>query len=290
MANAASLSSAALAGVRDDNPSAHSTHGGMRVLGTAVLLLAVSSCAATEPNDSSALVVADWDNTIVSALCVEGEEDYGSGPNAVTPIQEGIASFFGDIVVDQGCDATITASLTGEALSATYKDPDSPGSRLLLYTGAEVQGTISLKAEGESPLTATIAGYLAPPHSIAQGGWNPRAPGGAPFWGAAYDDVCRVLQRWFGVHDPHLSHCPQPATSAVADLTTVPGVPAWSEELRTEFLETCFLDETQCLCFLYGAESVLTDAEWLGVRDLDVDFWPEDIWARLGPVWNDCSP
>jgi hypothetical protein len=260
----------------------------VRSLGIAVLLLAVSSCASTESSDSSRLVVGAWDSKTVSTLCVEGEEDYGSGANEVTPVQEGVASFFGAMVVDDGCDATITISLTGEARSATYDTPNSPESQLLLYTGAGVQGAMSLTADGESPLNVSIGGTRSPPQSIVQGGGNPRAPLGAPFWGAAYDSVCIALQHWFGADDPNLSPCPEPVT---VTFTTVAGHTPWSEEVRAEFLDGCVQHESMCLCLLYAAESVLTEAEWIGVRDIrDISLWPEDIWARVAPVWDGCSP
>jgi hypothetical protein len=259
----------------------------MRGVGVAVLLLVVSSCAPTESSVSSALVVDDWDGKAVSTLCVSGEEDYGSGPNAATPVQEGIASFFGDIVVDDGCDATIRVSLVGEARSATYNNPDSPGSRLLLYTGAEVEGTMSMSADGKSLLTAPIAGYVSPPQSIDAGASTPRAALGAPFWGAAYDRVCKVLQHWFGADDPNLSPCPEPV---IVTFTTVAGHTPWPEALRADFLDTCLEDESVCLCLLYGAESVLTEGEWLSVRDLnDMSLWPEGLWVRVDAVWGECS-
>jgi hypothetical protein len=230
--------------------------------------------------------VGDWDDATVSALCVEGEEDYGFGLNATTPIRDRIASLFGDIVVEDGCDATITVSASGKALSATYAVPESPGSGVVFYTGAEVQGTISLKAEGESPLTATIAGYRSPPRSLTVGAINPRAPEGAPFWGVVYGNVCLVLQRWFGADDPHLGSCPEPE---IVTPTTMPGHTPWSEEVRAGFLDGCLQHESMCLCLLYGAESVLTEAEWLGVRDLDDGSWPEDVWNRVSAAWSECS-
>lgn len=256
-----------------------------------VSLILVQACSGDGSDgavngSTTALVVDDWGGKTVSALCVGGEEDYGSAPGAATDVQEGIASLIGAIVVDDGCEATITVSLVGEARSATYANPESPGTQVMLYTGAAVQGTISLTADGEVPLTRSIRGSVATPPSITVG-FGARDPSGAPFWGAVHDSVCRVLQRWFGADDPSLSACPEQVT---VTFTTVAGHPVWSEETRAGFLDDCLESESMCLCFLYGAESVLTEAEWIGVRGSDIFLWPEDVWERVSPVWSDCAP
>lgn len=255
------------------------------------VVLALAGCGGTgdqasDEGSATPLVVEDWQGKAVSTLCVEGEEDYGSGPNAATPVQEGIASFFSDIVIDDGCDATITVALVGEARSATYS-LDSPGSQgIEFYTGAEVDGTMSLTAEGELPLSVSVGGYVSPPSSLTEGGHNPRAPLGAPFWGAAYYDVCAVLQQWFGADDPHLSPCPEPF---VVTFTTMAGHTPWSETARSGFLDTCKGGQVACQCLLDGTESVLTEAEWLSVRDIEYIWqWPDDLEARVRPVWGEC--
>jgi hypothetical protein len=141
----------------------------MRVIGAAVLVLAVSACGAEASDGSPSLVVGDWGDAAISTVCVTGEEDYGLGLSTVTPVQEEIAALFADgFVADDGCDATITVLVTGSASARTYtiQSGDEPPRSERLFTGADVQGTMSLTGQGQQPLTAPIAGLRYPPSSF----------------------------------------------------------------------------------------------------------------------------
>jgi hypothetical protein len=183
----------------------------MRVIGPAVLVLAVSACGGEASDGSPSLVVGAWGDAAISTVCVTGEEDYGLSLNTVTPVQEGIAALFADgFVADDGCDATITVLVTGSASSRTYtiQSGDAPPRSELLYTGAEVQGTMSLTGVGRQPLTAPITGLRYPPSSfkgVAGLVAMPSSPDVAPYWEAVRPEVCAAMWDWFDATDPQVA-------------------------------------------------------------------------------------
>lgn len=161
------------------------------------LMVVLSACAGGETVVETTVppqvyVVDAWDGALVGSICLEGEEDYGSGINAFTPVRDGIDQVLISRVVDEGCDATLTVFVSGRARSANYTSGR-------LYTGAEVQGTLSLTAPGRTPLVAEIAGEKEPPArlSLPPGFEPPRTEAEAPIWDVIRDSVCTALGGWF---------------------------------------------------------------------------------------------
>lgn len=163
----------------------------------AVLMVVLSACAGGEAVVATTVppqtfVVDAWDGALIGSMCVVGEEDYGSGNNAFTPVRDGIDQVLFIEMVDEGCDATLTVFVAGRARSATYTTGR-------LYTGAEVQGTMSLTAPGRPPLVAEIGGKKEPPASLSlpPGFEPPRTEAEAPIWDVIRDSVCMALGDWF---------------------------------------------------------------------------------------------
>jgi hypothetical protein len=94
-----------------------------------------------------------------------------------------------------GCDATITFDLRGRALSRVYTGSAS-GS---MYTGAEIEGTMILTADGREPMSATLSDRIDPPESFTLPEWKepPGEPAEAPFWLTVEDRVCAAFAGWF---------------------------------------------------------------------------------------------
>jgi hypothetical protein len=73
----------------------------------------------------------------------------------------------------------------------------------LLYTGAEVSGTLTLVAPGRPPLSAPVSGEQPTAGGVQESDVEEvRTPAGAPFWHAVNTSVCGVLLDWFGASDP----------------------------------------------------------------------------------------
>lgn len=176
----------------------------MHRAGIVVLFLAVASCGGTGGAASdSALIVGEWADAEVSTVCITGEEDYGV-PGGIAPVQEGVSGLFAvEAVVASGCDATITVETTGSARSATYdwRDPITGAVTSRLFTGATVEGTLSLTGSDRPALTAEIANTRMPPSSWNSALGRPTAASSAPFWKAARPEVCSVLWGWFQTSD-----------------------------------------------------------------------------------------
>lgn len=104
----------------------------------------------------------------VETICLEVQQSY---PDIEEEVSEPIAETVRDIlaglglqVVSEGtpCDATLTFALTGEALSAFY-GPVPPDR---CYTGAEVNGQMTLTMPGRAPLTLPISERKRPTQGL----------------------------------------------------------------------------------------------------------------------------
>jgi hypothetical protein len=174
----------------------------MREICLVALVVAVSACGDGAPTNGTgpSLVVGAWDGAVVSSLCVTGEEDYGAGKNAFTPLQDGLSQVLPDgVVVAEGCDATVTVITTGRPRSATYTGAQSG----TFYSGAQVSGFLVLGTPGRDDLVATVDAEMQPPDKL-DARLASRTPQGAPYWSAAWGDVCRAVLDWFADTDPEV--------------------------------------------------------------------------------------
>ncbi len=102
----------------------------------------------------------------IQTICLTVEQSYPEIEEEVSqPIAETvqrILTALGLEVVAQGtpCDAILMFALTGEALGADYNV--SGGGSQFCYTGAEVDGEMTLTMPGRSPLTVPISGREPP--------------------------------------------------------------------------------------------------------------------------------
>jgi len=131
-----------------------------------------------------------WEGVTVHTLCLEVEQSYPQIEKEFSqPIAEAtqrILARLGLQVVAPGeaCDATLSISLTGQALAANYRGGVwwakslEAGGRF--YTGAEVNGQMSLIFPGHEPLTLPISGMVPTPDRIS-GTYGPDTPAEAPF-------------------------------------------------------------------------------------------------------------
>ena len=102
----------------------------------------------------------------VQTLCLEVQQSYPEIEEEVfKPIAETVRHILAGLglqVVAEGtaCDATLTFAVTGKALGETYTGAGRP----LCYTGAEVNGQMTLTVPGRAPLTLPIS-ERKPPRS-----------------------------------------------------------------------------------------------------------------------------
>jgi hypothetical protein len=176
------------------------------------------------------LRVAAWDDAVISSLCIETTEDYDRIANR-TPIREGLADAFRDDdvgveVVQAGCDAVLTVAATGRPLSASYTGNT-------LFTGASVNGTVTLSAAGATSLEASFSGHKPTPNSVTyfDSADLPREPWQAPLWDVASDGICTAFTQWF-------SDSPTRLIELVHNLrTTTTGCGGWVEPVVIPFLD-----------------------------------------------------
>jgi hypothetical protein len=106
-----------------------------------------------------------WGEVTVHALCLEVEQSYpeieGKNLEPIAEAAQRILAKVGLQVMTGGspCDATLTLTLTGQALGEEYIAG-------YCYSGAEVNGVMLLDASGREPLTLPIAGKRNPPFFI----------------------------------------------------------------------------------------------------------------------------
>lgn len=98
----------------------------------------------------------------LQSICLEVHQSYPDIEEEFSlPIAETLQRILagpGVQVVAEGtpCDATFTVALTGEPVGASYGEPGGPSR--FCYTGAKVDGEVTLTVPGRAPLTVPIGG------------------------------------------------------------------------------------------------------------------------------------
>jgi hypothetical protein len=163
----------------------------------------MSACTAGEATSTSTaaarspLYVEEWGDLDVLTVCLDGSEHHSGTPASFTPIIESIRQSFDDAapaqIVTADCDVTVGVEVNGHPLSESYTGAG------LLYTGADITGTITLSTAGHTPLVASISNRIDPPDSFVLPEWMepPRNPTEAPLWRTAEDGVCSAFAEWF---------------------------------------------------------------------------------------------
>ncbi|MBN1810234.1 MAG: HEAT repeat domain-containing protein [Anaerolineae bacterium] len=106
-----------------------------------------------------------WEDVTVHTLCLAVEQAYpgieGKEPEPIAEATQRILARVGLQVVAEGasCDATLTLTLTGQALGDRYTTG-------YCYSGAEVSGLMVFDVAGREPLTLPVAGRRNPPFLI----------------------------------------------------------------------------------------------------------------------------
>ncbi|MEW6567649.1 MAG: HEAT repeat domain-containing protein [Chloroflexota bacterium] len=140
-----------------------------------------------------AFQVPGWEDVALSMLCLKVEQSYPQG-RSPEPIAEAIGRALarsGVLVVGEGegCDAALSVTLEGQALSAYY----IPGGTC--YSGAEVEGEMLIEASGHEPLTLPVSARHEPPDTI----WGcEEDPSQAPFGSLWQDPLLDGLARLWG--------------------------------------------------------------------------------------------
>lgn len=147
--------------------------------------------AATPPP----LQAAGWEEVTVHTLCLAVEQSYpqieGEFSQPIAETARRILAGLGLQVLDEGaaCEASLTLSFTAQALGADYMVDG------YLYTGAEVNGQMTLAVTGREPLVLRVGGFYPTPSRVEIPiGFTihiPRQPKDAPFdkaWSEALVD------------------------------------------------------------------------------------------------------
>ena len=119
-----------------------------------------------------------WEEVTVHILCLEVEQSYPQIEEEFSqPIVEAAGRILARVglqVVAEGapCEATLTLTLIGRALGATY----IPGG--YCYTGAEVSGQVTFTVPDRESLTMPVEGQVPTPDNVSD---CPGEPSGAPF-------------------------------------------------------------------------------------------------------------
>jgi len=181
---------------------------GYRFRAIALAGVLITGCAGTESEvaqsrPAETLFVGAWGDHGVASVCLEGAENHSGAAASHTPVMDAVRRSFDDEGDDEvaaritgdGCDVTIIFDISGQPLSRNY----NVGVAGRFYTGADVTGVITLSAEGQSPLSATISDRIDPPESFTLPEWKepPSSPTEAPLWRAVEDGVCAAFSEWF---------------------------------------------------------------------------------------------
>jgi hypothetical protein len=146
--------------------------------------------------EAATLYVPPW-NKSLRTLCLVIDETYLGIDEEFTPIGNKIEKYLskGNTTIDNSadCDATLTVTIRGNALSANYSGAGT------LYLGAEVNGMISLEAPGFDTLKQSISGQVNPPKEFStfEGLPLPDTIRNAPYWDAGAMDICNAITGWF---------------------------------------------------------------------------------------------
>jgi hypothetical protein len=162
------------------------------------------------PTVAAAIRIGPWDGQEIDSVCLESIETYTEWitvleqdqlqplevvvAQGTTPVRDAIAAGFADgalAVVTSGCDATLLVEIEGEVMSAGY----TAG---VLYTGADIQGRLTLTAEGKPTLTASLQARSDPPETyvLLQVESLPDDPEDSPILDTIEDDLCAVFESW----------------------------------------------------------------------------------------------
>lgn len=175
-----------------------------------VTAVAGDPAVATSAPPAVPIRIGPWDGRELDSICLESVETYTEWitvleqdqaqplevvvAQGTTPVRDAIAAGFADggvTVVTSGCDATLLIEIEGEVLSAGY----TAG---VLYAGADIQGRLTLTAEGEPTLTASLQARHDPPETyvLLEGESPPHDPEDAPILDTIEDDLCAVFESW----------------------------------------------------------------------------------------------
>jgi hypothetical protein len=146
-----------------------------------------------------------WEEVTVHVLCLEVEQSYpeieGKNPEPIAEAAQRILAGVGLQMAAEGasCDATLRFALTGVALGAQYFGGG------YCYSGAEMNGDMTLAVSDRTPLTLSVTGRYPTPTLVH---YCPPRPADAPFGRALATALLDGLAQLWG---------PQTATQALED-------------------------------------------------------------------------
>jgi hypothetical protein len=160
---------------------------------------------ASTPSPTPPPVLAPgWEDVTVRVLCADVEQSYpqaeGKSPEPILEaVQRMLAGTGLEIVTDDlACDAMLTITLTGVALGEDYTGGQ------YCYSGAQVDGELTLSVADRAPLTLAIGETYSPPDIVLP---CPEGAADAPFERAWTTALLQALVQVWG---------PQVAISALA--------------------------------------------------------------------------
>lgn len=144
-----------------------------------------------------------WEGITVHTLCLEVEQSYPEIEGGLSqPIAEtatrilarlGLQAVTGEVP----CEATLTFTLTSQALAADYAAPGAGTNPIhRCYTGAEVTGGVTLAVTGQAPLTVPVDGSHPASGATSQ---CSEQPADAPFDRAWSDALVDGLAQLWGI-------------------------------------------------------------------------------------------
>jgi hypothetical protein len=144
-----------------------------------------------------------WEGITVHTLCLEVKQSYpeieGKRPEPIDEAAQRILSRLGLQVVagEVPCEATLTFTLTSQALAADYVAPGASTNPIhRCYTGAEVTGEVTLTVTGQASLTVPVDGSYPTSGATSQ---CPEQPADAPFERAWSDALVDGLAQLWGI-------------------------------------------------------------------------------------------
>ena len=148
--------------------------------------------------------VAGWASPGIRTLCVETNATFADAPLSREQVL-GAVNLSGQspgglrlrkitlAAPGQPCDATLTIAFTGSALSGNYAGAGT------LYTGATMNGTLTLSAPGQPNLVVPMSHREDTPRTTFESsGSLPKAPADALHHTGVAAAVGGALDRWFG--------------------------------------------------------------------------------------------
>ena len=242
------------------------------------------------------LQVPDWEGVTLHTLCLQVEQSYleieGKTPEPVAEAAQRVLAGIGLLVVaaEAPCDATVTVALTGEALGAEYSSGEK-----YCYSGARVDGQMTLALPERAPLTLPIGGERQTPFSISvcpeqaadapfAKAWSRALLGGlAQLWGpqvlvqAMMDESVRVREA---------------AANALVEIgpQAVDAVPALIQALRNEEEDSDLRQAASAALGAIGSEAVPALVQALADEDEHVRWAAASALRDSGPDAVDAVP